>query len=341
MPTADASYDAQSLRALNQIREQRRKWAVRVTQPLLLCSQIQRSGGTLLLRLFDGHPCCFTHPNELRWGRPKGWPSISLSDVIDARRLFSHVSEGWPTRFARHGYAKDLQHVTAAGAADSARLPFLFDGMLQLEIFTEALPATIARQRDVLDAYLTSLFNAWLDYQRLYDGPKRWVTAFEPRFLARRDGGPEVFFADYSDGMLVTIVREPGAWLSSYRRHIPSHTTEKALRLWTDSLEAGVRAHAKWPDRVLVLLFDDLIHRTEKVMRSLCDRMDIPFERSLLTPTFNSMDVLSNSSHSPARGIDPLVTGRHHLSREFAECEQSVAKASARYDEVRASFRVN
>jgi len=335
----DLSYDAQSLEVLEQIRKQRCRWPVPVTQPMLLCSQVQRSGGTLLSRLFDGHPCCFTHPNELRWGRPKGWPNVTLDGALDAETLFSELNETWPAKFARRGYAKDLGHISAAGAgADAGRLPFLFDGMLQQNIFKRALQLPIGRRRDALNAYLTSLFNAWLDYQNLYTAPKRWVTAFEPRFIARRDGGSDTFFTDYPDGMLVTIVREPAAWLSSYRRHIPVHTVDKALRLWGDSLDAGVHAHAKHPDRVVVLIFDDLVHRTESVMRTLCDRMDIPFERSLLTPTFNSMPVLSNSSHSPTLGIDKQVTNRHDGSREFVDHARLLQNASARYDNVRASF---
>ena len=36
-----------------------------VTEPLVLISQVQRSGGTLLSQLFDMHPQCHAHPDEL------------------------------------------------------------------------------------------------------------------------------------------------------------------------------------------------------------------------------------------------------------------------------------
>jgi len=327
-------HSSHSARLLRQLRQQRRKWAVPVTQPLLMCSQIQRSGGTLLLRLFDGHPSCFAHPNELRWGRPNGWPRIGLAWDQTPAMLFDQVNESWPAKFARYGYAK-----VANSVVESDRLPFLFDQVLQLALFEDALPQTILRRRDVLNAYLTSLFNAWLDYQHLYDGPKRWVTAFEPRFLTRGDGGPDVFFTDYPDGMLVSIVREPSAWLSSYQRHIPAHSTEKALRLWTESVEMGLRAHTERPDRVIVLLFRDLVHHTERVMRYLCERMDIPFDRSLLTPTFNSIAVRSDSSHTPTFGIDPLVDERHRQSG--VATDPLIERAAARYEEIRSSVALN
>jgi hypothetical protein len=55
--------------------------AVPVREPLVLISQIQRSGGTLLLQLFDGHRQCHVDPYELKIGHPKkhNWPPLDLS----------------------------------------------------------------------------------------------------------------------------------------------------------------------------------------------------------------------------------------------------------------------
>ena len=35
--------------------------------------------------------------------------------------------------------------------------------------------------RNVIDAYMTAYFNAWIDNQNLFAPEKRWVTAFAPR----------------------------------------------------------------------------------------------------------------------------------------------------------------
>jgi hypothetical protein len=37
-----------------------------VTEPLVLISQIQRSGGSMLSKLIDGHPQLHVHPSELK-----------------------------------------------------------------------------------------------------------------------------------------------------------------------------------------------------------------------------------------------------------------------------------
>src|SRR5206468_7078716 len=93
-------------------------------------------------------------------------------------------SEDWfPMLYAKRveldlwrGYAKvsrpDLDHDT---------FPFLFSLRLQKRIFDECVARRSPRRpRDVLDCYLTSYFNAWLDNHNLYAGPKRVVTAFVP-----------------------------------------------------------------------------------------------------------------------------------------------------------------
>jgi hypothetical protein len=292
--------------------EQRLQWVVPVTQPMMLCSQVQRSGGTLLARLFDGHPACFSHPYELKWGRPRKWewPQLDLSPGTSVDRLFAHVRESWPRKFAVSGYQKYSRWTYRRQPELARRYPFVFDAALQRKIFAHVLSEQPARsQRDVLNAYLTSLFNAWLDYQNLYRLPKQWVTAFVAR-LIMEPGSIDRFFADYPDGLLVSLVRDPHAWLSSINPQ-GVRDTRLALHVWMKSTDASVRAHTRHPDRVIVVLFDDLVERTESVMRTLCRRMGIAFTDVLLEPTYNSMPVLSDSSHAPATGVDRSATIRH------------------------------
>src|SRR5207244_11583723 len=52
---------------------------VEVREPLVFVSQIQRSGGTLLSRLLDGHPECHAHPYEARLGHKSKWPVLDLA----------------------------------------------------------------------------------------------------------------------------------------------------------------------------------------------------------------------------------------------------------------------
>ena len=53
-----------------------------VTEPLALISQIQRSGGSLLSQLLDGHPELDANPHEWKIGYPNKyrWPKLNLND---------------------------------------------------------------------------------------------------------------------------------------------------------------------------------------------------------------------------------------------------------------------
>lgn len=295
--------------SIGAIARQRLNWTVPVTQPMLLCSQIQRSGGTLFARLFDGHPACFVHPFELKWGKPKKWhwPRVNGS-VASASELLAQLDEEWPAKFAADGYRK---YSPSMRQAEPPYYPFLFDVELHEAIFAETLSRHETHsQRDLLNAYLTALFNAWLDYQNLYRLPKKWVTGFVPKLVMAPES-VDGFFADYPDGLLVTIVRDPGSWLASIVGHSPATRDQSILGSWVASAQASVRAHRDRPDGVIVLVFEDLVHRTEAVMRMLCARMDLEFDDVLLQPTYNSMPVLSDSSHVPAMGVDSQVTSRY------------------------------
>jgi hypothetical protein len=327
-------------RSKRSVAEQRLRWIVPVTQPIMLCSQIQRSGGTLLARLFDGHPSCFAHPNELRWGRPEKWhwPAIDRPPDGAPDDLLAQLDERWPRQFAAKGYHKYSEWTHRHHPDQVRHYPFVFDGELQRRVFAEVLERQPGRsQRDCLNAYLSSLFNAWLDYQNLYRQPKQWVTAFVPK-LAMMPDGPDRFFADYPDGLLVTIVREPAGWLSSFSRHVDAAEGHAALELWMDSSRASARAHAARPDRVVVLLFEDLVHRTEAVMRLLCARMGLAYDEVLLEPTFNSMPVLSDSSHVLATGVDAQVTERHRQALSPEQADGVARTATPHYEELRQRF---
>lgn len=295
----------------------RARWTVPVAQPLVLISQVQRSGGHLLAWLFDGHPACWAHPHELKWGRPKkwDWPSFEVTADLTAQAAFDLLNERWQgVCTARGGFRRVVKAPGATTLTGDAPLyPFVFDPDLHRELFVRLFARRALRsRRDVLDAYLTASFNAWLDCQTFYAAPKRWVTAFIPR-VTMAPGALARFFADYPDGHLISIVRHPAAWLASMRGRgrVLADDPTAALQLWRNSVEAGLQAAATHGPRVTIVLFEDLVHRTREVMSALCGTLELPFDPCLLTPTFNGMPMLSNSSHEPAVGVDGAATERH------------------------------
>jgi len=270
---------------------------VPVREPLVLVSQIQRSGGTLLSQLFDGHPECHSHPYELKIGYPRkyNWPPLDLTRP-----------EAWfETLFEKRSITHFLgsYHKSAKRRNDHDVFPFLFLSRLQKAIFDACVAARPPeREREVLDCYFTSYFNAWLDNQSLYSGPKRVVTGFVPR-LAMELGNVERFFAAYPEGTLISIVRDPRAWYVSAAKHFPKHYSdvEVALGLWRRSTEAAVEARERFGERVVLLTYEQLVLETEAAMRELAGRVGISMLPLLLQPTFNGRPIRANSSEAVGR----------------------------------------
>jgi hypothetical protein len=287
---------------------------VEVREPLVLISQIQRSGGTLLSQLFDGHPECHAHPGELHIGKPRKWDWPPL-DLARPESWFPTLFEKPAYKALRDGYAKPSR----PGLAHDV-FPFLFLPRLQKAIFEECVRTWAIRgERDVLDAYFTSYFNAWLDNHNLYTEPKRVVTAFTAR-LSSDLGNIERFFAAYPTGTLVSIVRDPRAWFSSARRHRTHyHDLETAVDLWCRSTRAAIDARERWNERVLVLTYEALVGDTEETMRGIAERIGISIDPILLAPTFNGRPIRANSSEPVERyGV---VADRAEAFRDALEPE--------------------
>jgi hypothetical protein len=308
---------------------QRVRHAVPVCEPLVLVSQIQRSGGTLLSQLFDAHPELHAHPHELHVGNPSkvNWPELDLAAGPDEwfRILFEH-----PTgRAFEEGYNKAADRSAGAIEPDDI-LPFLIPPTLQRELFEAALAARPARsQRDVFDAYMTSYFNAWLDNHNLYAPGKRWVTAFTAR-LSSHPVSVARFFAAYPDGRLVSVVRDPRSWWASAKRfrevapwkvtrHRDYSEVETAIGLWRGSAEAMLEAYEQRAESFRLLRFDALLGDTEATMRSLAEWLGISFHPTLVEPTFNGLPIKADSSFAVAdHGVhaEPLERFREVLPPE-------------------------
>lgn len=276
-----------------------------VTVPLALISQVQRSGGTLLSQLFDGHPELHAHPHELKIGYPTKytWPKLNLNEkpnrwleILFEHSVFNHF---------RKGYKKQRN-------LDEA-FHLLFLPSLQREIFLHYLDSVESiTLRDVLDAYMTSYFNAWLNNQNS-SGHKKFITAFTARLAMGRDN-MESFFEIYPDGRLISVIRDPRNWYPSAARHKPKVYGDigKALDIWKKSAQAMIRNKERYGDRVSILTFEDLVSKTESVMLYLADLLNIEFNNILLVPTFNGYPIRANTSfEAKQHGIIDATLNRY------------------------------
>jgi hypothetical protein len=268
---------------------------IEVNEPLALVSQVQRSGGTLLARLFDGHPECHAHPHELMIGDAKGhgWPELDLGGNPD--QWFDGLKEETLAKMFASG--KRIIPLKTTDQERQGNYPFILPPDFQRRVFREEIArrAPIESEREVLNAYMTSLFNGWLDYQNLTGWQKKWVVAFSPR--RAWGAGLEKLFELYPDGRLISILRDPLSWYASEQARIKEPVTVDRVAGWQKSAHQMRRAAEAYPHRVFIVRFDELVLDTPGTMSRLADFLDIDFDPILATPTFNRYPVGANSSY--------------------------------------------
>src|SRR5439155_8127761 len=140
-----------------QLCDARVRHVVRVDQPLVLISQAQRSGGTLLVRLLDAHPQCHVVPFQLR-----GIDEAAKRHVTDPERAWQVLHDPKLAARFRNGY-RQVKHGIVR---DGETYPFLLPPGLQRSIYDACVGShDDPGPREILDCYFTSYFNAWLDYR--------------------------------------------------------------------------------------------------------------------------------------------------------------------------------
>jgi hypothetical protein len=285
-----------------------------VTSPIALISQIQRSGGTLLSQLFDGHPELHAHPHELMIGYPKKhiWPTVDLDDTPE--RWFEILFEDTVIAHFQSGYKKMDQY--------EEEFPFIFLPSLQRKIFLKYIDSVESiKLRDVFNAYMTSYFGAWLNNQNSF-AMKKFVTGFTPRLAMVRDS-IRSFFEIYPDGRLISVVRDPKNWYPSAYRHNAVIKKKKyenirqAMDQWNENAQSMVWNAEMYGDRVCTVRFEDLISDTESVMRYMADFLDVEFDDILLEPTFNRFPIKANTSFQIEKhGIINSTLSRYKTLKE-------------------------
>lgn len=294
------------------IKRQVNQFSRKMDQPFVLITQTQRSGGTLLSQLFDGHPEIAVHPHQTNIGYPENnqWEHIAYSENKFLK--FFKLAEYSSYKLAREGFSKSIY--------GHRKNKFLFSLKIQKEIFFKFYKK--GSGRELLNAYFTSYFNAWLNCRFIYEDAK-YICGFQTNIITEADG-ENCFWNYYPDGYIISIVRSPRNWCASVRKFnkkLSENTIQAEMLVWKKNVEGIIKEKAARPDRVIVINFDDLIVNTENVVRLLSERLDISYSPTMLTPTFNLEHVDSNSSHKVVRGkVDKNVLKRDdELSLEEVE----------------------
>jgi hypothetical protein len=303
--------------------DQTRPKRINAALPLVLITQIQRSGGTLLSQLFDGHPEVFAFPHELKWGEDLEskylWPEVNPQDgpLQIARSLVAYNLKDLKN-FNLFGYTKP----GAVPGSSDLRIPFRWSEWAYIEAFLDGWDAIRPQnRRQCFDLFMSSFFSAFVS-TRTNGMSKKIITAFVPRVNFIQSYPKNIdFFEDYPDGLMICICRHPADWYASASRHEAKYIdVDQAMELWRESAESAMQLKEDYADQVVLVDFASLVGNPSSVMRFLAERLDLSWHPTLISPTFNARPIGSNSSFGSVVGIDAsAVERRSSLAPELRE----------------------
>ena len=280
--------------------------------PLILISQLPRSGGSLLSQLLDGHPQLLVYPWELTIGYPvkNEWPILNARDTPD--RLFAQLFDAELGYLARKGYRKRGKR-----KHNEKRLKFKYSPLDHYLSFVASLPES-RTARSVLDTYFDTFFRSW----RRDPSGALYVAGFVPR-LASRTECVTAFFKDYPDGRLISIIRDPADWFASRRAHTKDQKVRfsdvrEEMTLWNRMAEQALHYMKDYGERYLLLSFKELVSDRDATMRKISAWSGIDFDPSLLSQTFDSKSIHPNTNFDdpPERLTEAVFQRKQRLTDE-------------------------
>jgi hypothetical protein len=262
-----------------------------MTENLLIAS-MRRSGGTLVGRLFDGHPECSVIPFE-HWHTRK-----KATFRQHHHLLFPYLSRERKLRVC--GFYTSYERKLKLYHPDSDRNTYR-NQLLEMASEIESVSEFYQRSSAL--------------YFRLFHS-----SALRPKLVNHCANlsllSPWQVQRIFGDHRMLLSVRDPRAVFCSLERHKPGVFMERNIpefcRGWRDSVE---RYYLGDPSAI-AFRFEDLVADPEKVMRSVCSSLGIEFDELLLKPTHLGMAAAANTSFSRKAGVvDPsaIDSWRSHL----------------------------
>jgi hypothetical protein len=284
---------------------------------LVLIGSPRRHGGSLLARLFDGHPDVYAMPLERRFGRPPASPPRrmknhfpDLADCVATRDVEGVIEQTFLHQYsALRGKHKDTTQAVRFSYPVMRRR---FAAML-----SEMSDWSRAR---ILDAEVNAFFMTVMA-GAVWTGRRRAVVnhCATSVFLPL-----ERVCAELPSTVFVYLARNPFAYYASAKSwrasqagdELDSRMPHTWLGQWTHGLEAALGHKQALGDTVLLLRYEDLVRDPRRVMSELSAAVGIDFHEVLLRPTTLGADWGGNSSFGVQNAVSTtsLHTWRTRLS---------------------------
>ncbi|MEQ8386759.1 MAG: hypothetical protein RH949_30835 [Coleofasciculus sp. A1-SPW-01] len=108
---------------------------------------------------------------------------------------------------------------------------------------------------------------------------------------------------------------------------------ENVIDLWKESAKASLNAKNKYGDKIIIVLFEDIVQKTELVMNFISEIVGIKFNEILTSPTFNSIPIASNSEYNSSNVVDEEVVSRYKKILDNNTIDEIISMTHSVYNE--------
>lgn len=303
-------------------------------------ASINRHGGSLLVRLLDGHPDIAAYPVEKHFLRDEktfpfadkltGSPTY-VPDIEDFKKFgnlqkFFEVPSQKPQIIHRWGKEKAdsigiRKNYLEKAFYQNVQTDFNYKRFISLLNVSDQKFDNI---NDVYDNFHKAYFKSWDDGKHMGSGEFVAFNGSGGLFLKNFDK----YFSEFKGSFALIPIRNIETYISSEKtrlarlffgtrrfnkpnlpyyliKNFSYYDLRSIIRTWKVSVtRAFILSENLKNDNFLIYRYETLVTKTEQVMRDLCNKTGIKYNNILLKPTLGGIRWLGNSHYGPQNGIN-------------------------------------
>lgn len=283
---------------------------------IILISQLQKSGGHMLLSLLDGHPKLNIYPMELILKK-------NNQNWFDEKYFIFKNQSTFFLRAVNQGQTSNLVKNNVKN--------FVFSLIQQEKIYNQNKSSKTNLN---LILYFFSFFKSWKNYHKTFNNDP--IVFFIPQFFANSETSKKLY-EYFEDCTLIYICRDPLTWCRSTKNYRPDKfpTLKKLLQFYINHQKALIKNHSK--RNVIIVNYENLIKDTRVELEKLLKKLNLNYHNNNKTFTSNMQPVSTFSSFKYKKYDIPSNQKNIKLNlskRELKENAELLAEAEEYYHKI-------
>ena len=255
-----------------------------------------RTGGSLIARLFDGHPGILSYPFENEFFTHRNYKLINFDDYLSSGDFADLEKEEVVLKIKKFG--DDV--LTSKQFYDEDSIEFNYDSFIRY--LKDLVEGKKADDQEIYDAIHSAFFKEFI-HSLDFENASGVCNHCSRTFLGDLDS----FFSTFSNGYFLHTIRDAKSVSASMKNYsyvvtgkssanLPDHFVEDVLNRWMLALYLGLKNKEKFGSKYILVSYRKLVKNPGSYLEKLCERLSIPFRQEMLTPKFGKTTWSGNSS---------------------------------------------